>query len=185
MEDFIAYLLIASLIFIVCLTTYSIVKLIKNHRQRSKEASKKLWENMQDTSKVQREIEMARAQARASRLNLAKPTPAKLNASKSYASTPSSSSTTTSTTSSSNDSLLSDLATMYVLNAALNHGSAKASVDYDTNSVKIETPRSSSSWGLDDDDSRRSSSSSFGSSDSSSSWDSSSSSSDSGPSSDW
>ena len=95
----------------------------------------------------------------------------------SYASTPSSSSSSTS------DTLLSDLATLYVLNSAMQHGSASAKVDYDTGTIKTDNS-SSSSWGLDDADSRKSASSTF--SDSTGGWSSSdSSSSDSGPSSDW
>lgn len=85
-----------------------------------------------------------------------------------------SSSANTTTVSYANDSNdnLTDLATMLVLNAALHHGSAQASVDYVTDSVRVTTSDDikPSSW-------------SSSSSDSSSSW--SSSSSDSGPSSDW
>ena len=87
------------------------------------------------------------------------------------------------TTSTTNDSALQDLAMLYVLNSALEHGSSRASIDYDAKTVSVSSPVKS-----DDEDSRVVQDT-FSSSDSSSSWSSSdsssSSSSDSGPSSDW
>lgn len=80
-----------------------------------------------------------------------------------------------------------DLATMILLNEALNSrtGSVQASVDYDTNSMTVteEPAKSTTSWSSDDDSPSKSSGWSS-SSDSSSSWDSSSSN-DVGSSSSW
>lgn len=90
--------------------------------------------------------------------------------------------TTTTTYTTADDSFLSDVATMLVLNAALKNDSAQASVNYNTNEVRITTSNDITS--SDDSYTKPSWSSwSSSSSDSSSSW--SSSSSDSGPSSDW
>lgn len=173
MEDFIGYVLIAMLVCIPALVIWAGIKLIRKNKKSADDLKARY--DTPEERKLMREAELARD--RAKRLNLAKPTPAKMKESKSYTSTPSTSST-------SNDSLLTDLATLYVLNSALQHGSASAKVDYDTGTIKTDNS-SSSSWGLDDSDARKSAESSFSSSDSSSSWDSGSSSSDSGPSSDW
>ncbi len=80
------------------------------------------------------------------------------------------------------DSTLSDVATMWLLNSALQHGSAHATVDHDTGSIQVSAPATDSSFESSREE-QKAASDTF----SSSSWssDSSSSSSDSGPSSDW
>lgn len=182
MENLLGWLLVAVAFACPVIVAYAGYRLIKRQRK----AHEKAMASIKTSSFEQ--AEFLRAQARASRLNLAKPTPAKMASmpkpTRSYTNSKTSLASTPSSTSSSNDSLLTDLATLYVLNSALQHGSASAKVDYDSGTITTNNS-SSSSWGFDDDDSRKSSSSSFSSSDSSSSWDSSSSSSDSGPSSDW
>lgn len=99
---------------------------------------------------------------------------------RSYASSATALPETTSTVRTSDDSILQDLAMMYVLNTALEHGSSHAQIDYDKKSVTVDTPSRS-----DDEDSRVVTDTFSSSSDSSSSWSSSDSSSSSDVSSDW
>lgn len=163
MEDLIAYTLIVAFVVAVVGVLY---KVISNHRKEmrrledeSAERSRLYRNRMKGTGFQPRNTVPPRKET--------------------YASSTSSSSTSTS------DSFLSDIATLYVLNSALHHGSASAKVDYDTGTIKTDNA-SSPSWGLDDADTRKSVSNTF--SDSTGGWgssDSSSSSSDSGPSSDW
>lgn len=155
-ENMLGWLLLAIAVVVPVMLVYASVRMYRKHKTKQQEATPSVRKS---TSSYSKNVNYSKS---------------------SYSSTPPTSS------SSSNDSLLSDLATLYVLNSALSHGSASAKVDYDTGTIKTDNS-SSSSWGLDDSDSRKSISSSmdtssWGSSSSSSdSW----SSSDSGPSSDW
>lgn len=156
MEDLIAYTLIVAFAVIVLGLLY---KIISNHRKE--------MQRIEDESAERRRMYRSTGFQPRNTVPPRKET---------YASSTSSSSSST------GDSFLSDIATLYVLNSALQHGSASAKVDYDTGTIKTDNS-SSPTWGLDDADSRKSVSNTF--SDSTGGWDSSSSSSDSGPSSDW
>lgn len=190
MEDLLGWLMLVALFTIPVAVTYTGIRLYRRSKQRQYEAEQRWIDSAREEARVKREQareEMARAQARAKRLNLKTPTKESLAKMKnmpnaSYTKTTHSSSTSTTTVPVNNDSLLSDLATLYVLNSALQHGSASASVDYDAGTIKVDS---------DDSSSRKSSYDSgpsysdTGPSYSSSSDSYSSSSSDSGPSSDW
>lgn len=190
MEDLLGWLVVALAVAAPVVVVYVGYRLFKRKQERLMEQHQRWIDSARDEARVKRNQarqEMARAQARASRLNLKEPTKESLAKMKnmpnaSYAKTTHSSSTSTTTVPANNDSLLSDLATLYVLNSALQHGSASASVDYDTGTIKVDS---------DDSSSRKSSYDSgpsysdTGPSYSSSSDSYSSSSSDSGPSSDW
>ena len=175
MEDFLGWTLLAIGIVAPVLMVVGGVKLYRSHQRKAEQ---------EEIARHERYAEYLRTREK-ERSAISNKTPKKVPAESSYIKSKYADSTSTATSSSgSNDSLLSDLATLYVLNSALNHGSASAKVDYDAGTIKTDNS-SSGSWGLDDSSSRRSASDSFSSSDSSSSWSDSSSSSDSGPSSDW
>lgn len=165
MEDILGWLLVASILVVPGLAIYAGIKLYKRHKEKQLEADRRwIAEADEQASRMREQARLSRATDRARRLNLATPTPAKLRAG---------TSTVTPTPSSPSDSMLSDLATFYVLNSVLNSASdtARASVDYDTKTIKVETDDSSRTY--DSGPSYSSSSDSYSSS------------SDSGPSSDW